>query len=104
MIDMVETLKKARDLIADPAHWTQGVSARTKNGVPCNLSDGYSFCAIGAIDRALYGIALDPNGGFPHSILRKAIRRPSIVDWNDRSSHETVLAGFDAAIALAENL
>lgn len=100
-MSILEILQKARALIADPEHWTRGVSARTRHGIPCTVGEGHSFCAIGALDRAMAGVVWSLDQEFPHDILRKAIGTLGIADWNDRSNHVDVLAGFDKAIELA---
>jgi hypothetical protein len=49
----LETLKAARQLISDPAKWTQGEFARDVDGneVKAWSEDATCFCAYGAIQR-----------------------------------------------------
>ncbi len=49
-----EVLIAARQLIAQPKGWTQGTLARDKDGLQLSYEspEAYSFCLIGAIDRA----------------------------------------------------
>jgi hypothetical protein len=48
---LADLLVRARERITDPAHWTQGVSARDKNGVDTipDFSAAVCWCAIGAL-------------------------------------------------------
>jgi len=45
---------RARQLISDRAHWTQGALAKRKNGLPVEPTDpdAYRYCAVGALTRA----------------------------------------------------
>jgi hypothetical protein len=45
---------RARQLISDPARWTQGDLAKRRNGLSIEPSDpdAYRFCAVGALTRA----------------------------------------------------
>ena len=47
-----QIVKRARDRIADPAHWCQGAFARTADGFQCLFTDplAQSFCAFGALE------------------------------------------------------
>ena len=49
----VEVLRKARELIADPEHWTQSAMARSVNNRPCRVNGpaAYKWCAVGATLR-----------------------------------------------------
>jgi hypothetical protein len=57
-----QIVTRARQLISDPARWTQGELAKRKNGLPIEPSDpdAYRFCAVGALTRA----ASDLTGDF----------------------------------------
>lgn len=98
-----ETLKTARDLIADPAHWTQRTSARDAAATPVPVAspDAKSFCTLGAVDRAA---RLDSHDfyaatDFFYQVIGSA---ESIAQFNDGHTHEEVIALFDAAIEKAE--
>lgn len=111
-----EVLKAARELIADEKHWTQGAFARDKDGKGLLASDicspeAFSFCARGALARVLNWNPHDHRYAQKESELTRLIVRAAngndicnttVSDWNDSSPHEVVLAGFDAAIRLAE--
>ena len=98
----LETLKAARDLISDPARWTQGCAARNVNGEPVDLMDNTAvcWCALGAISIT------DLMRGIGISDASKALRRVTpfglVGQFNDTHTHAEVLALFDAAIAELE--
>lgn len=101
-------LQDARDLIADPDHWTQGYGARTAEGYNIHPTSfgATSFCAVGAVNRVTGG---KPNLMEPAlTSLRAAVLEgaPSgartsgpITTFNDNHTHAEVLAMFDRAIA-----
>lgn len=109
----VETTRQiligARELVARPGGWTQGVFARNRDGEKVCLSqkEAVCFCASGAISRA----AQEQMGGSPEEgensanaleLLFLCIPGPSIPDWNDspgRTQGEVVSA-FDRIIGL----
>jgi hypothetical protein len=98
----LETLKAARDLISDPARWTQGCAARNANGESVDLMDepAVCWCALGAIART----ELVRGSGI--SDASKALRRVTpfglVAHFNDTHDHAEVIALFDAAIAELE--
>jgi len=100
----LETLKAARQLISDPAKWTQGEYARDAdgNGVRAWSEDATCFCAYGAIQR--FTEAEDSGVDF---FLKKACAdkfQLDVVTLNDTHTHAEVLALFDAAIAELEGV
>jgi hypothetical protein len=105
---MLDVLKAARDKIADPKNWTQGVSARNHDGKytnPCNY-DAVSWCASGALYSAadtsheLYHEAIAALAGIPAPL--GAVDK--VVEINDHGTHAEVLAMFDAAIRRIERV
>jgi hypothetical protein len=101
----LETLKAARDLISDPARWTQGEYARDANRIRTQIAsdEAVCFCAQGAIYRV---------GGISHvldaemhlnSTCRKRFGR-GVYSFNDTHTHAEVIALFDAAIAELEGV
>jgi hypothetical protein len=109
-LNHLDVLKKAREVISDPAAWTQGSSARDEEGRSCS-PDSYGavcFCSIGACDLAskvldavdCYGTAL---GALRNFMSQKGYDR-YIADFNDRSNHAEVLAIFDETIKYEESL
>lgn len=104
----ISVLRAARELISDPARWTQDVMARDRDGV--ELRDGYDtgavcFCAEGAIEH-ITGHDL----GFAHPALAAlvvAVRElgeggVTPAGYNDSHSHPEVVALFDRAIVALE--
>lgn len=82
----VEVLDKAREQIARPGGWCQGLPR-----------DG-AVCAVIALAKAGKGYHREPI-----RLLRKAIRRHGVAEWNDKPGRRqaTVVRAFDRAIALA---
>ena len=101
MNSAVEILKAARELISDPAHWTQGSEARDEKGDPvlARSKGARCFCAVGALISAS-GKAPWKR---PLEALRSELPKPIfyVSDFNDTGSHEEVLALFDRAIERA---
>ncbi len=100
----LETLRAARQLITDPAKWTQGEYARDADGneVKAWSEDATCFCAYGAIQRVTEHE--DSEADF---FLRKAGMSKfgiNVIDLNDTHTHAEVLALFDAAIAELEGV
>ena len=99
----LETLKAARDLISDPARWTQGEYARDVNGsgIMPEDEDAFCFCSFGAIGK-IYGLNEDA-APFFHlaNVCAKKFAQP-VIDFNDTHTHAEVMALFDAAIAELE--
>lgn len=93
-------LKRARDLIADPKHWTQKSFARDKNSKMCDPHSPKAdkFCAIGAL-MAIDGSIYDEARNTLHTV-------GYIINTNDcydrRIAHKKVLDHYDKAIELAK--
>lgn len=115
-------LRKARELIADPARWTQGSYFRrgreSREARPGHafLADiarepDCQYCAVGAL---MAGGRLAAPGNFIVSTAARAVvdrvlsRRTTtaLPTWNDdpARTHEEVLQLFDEAIAEAEDV
>ena len=103
-----EILIKARDLIADPARWTQGTAARDANQeITEPESEGaVCWCSMGAVMKV---------EGFANYIRREraydelcdaadALDSASagLSDYNDTHTHAEVMTMFDTAIATAQ--
>ena len=103
----LETLKAARQLISDPAKWTQGEFARDATGYavrPIN-DDCVCFCALGAIAHVDKTHKLRGSAAEKYlSKLCEKSRNISIGIFNDTHTHAEVLALFDAAIAELEGV
>jgi len=123
MKNVRETLIAARELIADPANWKQGGLSEIENDKCVG-----PFCALGAIGRATetlgvgYGADRTGSGDWTFGrmyqeknhtnpevqatrlraseLLGKFLDKP-VHEFNDSSSHDCVLAAFDAAIERA---
>jgi hypothetical protein len=93
-----ETLKAARELIANPERWTKGWFAKKADGSDTNSRnpDAYCWCAYGALHRANYYEAIEPE----HLLSR--LMGGNIAAFNDTHTHPEVIAMFDKAIARAE--
>jgi hypothetical protein len=99
----LETLKAARQLISDPAKWTQGEFARDGDGdaVPVLNPRAHCFCALGAIEKTLgNGAWTESNNAISRVCSRKFDQE--VGHFNDTHTHPEVLALFDAAIAELE--
>jgi len=96
----LEVLTEARDLIADPAHWTQGWFARDMFGgsVDARSPSAACFCTLGAFGRALGRHFMDVTGHPAVERLRSLLPRQDIARFNDTHSHADVIAAFDHAI------
>lgn len=93
-------LRKARDLITDPAHWTQGESARNQYGemVYPNSNTAVCWCAAGAISRAAYTEEYSDQCAAER--LLNACCAGDFINYNDSHTHAEVLALFDKAIGI----
>ena len=91
-----EILIKAKEVIVDPANWTQGQYARNSNMDITSATDENAtcFCSIGALLRI---------GGF-NCDLRMQLSQyadGNIAEYNDTHTHEQVMEVWDKAIAKA---
>lgn len=105
MIDLLQIYYKARKILSNPDHWTQGCLGRDPDGFPVStsgLDTAVSFCAVGALAQA-YNVVSNQK----HNILDRDIVRPlrrclnePVVKWQDSSkrTHREVLDLFDRAI------
>lgn len=96
----VELLTAAKGLIANPENWTRGCAARNILGKPVTTlnSTAYSFCGVGAIDRATHELGLSYKA---QNVAIKALHsliKGSVSGFNDEHTHEEVMQLFDTAI------
>jgi len=100
----LEILKAARELLAVPERWCQGVSAKDKAGVFVDRKrdTAHSFCIVGAIGRSSidydsFDLACDHLRSVQPMVS-------SLANWNDAPgrTHAEVSARFDEAIARLE--
>jgi hypothetical protein len=105
MTETVEILRQARELISDPAHWTQGEYARDADGNFAAVYDpaAVCFCSLGAIAKVMNISDPDAVSLFePAEILDDICFAKCGVKaygFNDSHTHAEVLSLFDAAIA-----
>lgn len=115
---VAETLRLARAVIEDSAHWTKGALAKPSkrsndfNSVPVADPHAGAWCAVGAISRvdgpfesaAIIALAqvINPDDVYTCEVSA----RPVVIDFNDTPGrrHKEILKKFDAAIAAAEAL
>jgi hypothetical protein len=101
----LETLKAARQLITDPAKWTQGEFARDVDGsASFALSErAHCYCALGALEKVIGR----PDYTDAYDKLWRVCRTKfgtDVAAFNDTHTHAEVLALFDAAIAELEGV
>ena len=113
-----QILTAARNLIADPEHWTRETVARDERGRPTEPynPNACQFCALGALSAVFY--RADPFNRTAeqvgeldraHDRAKKALREAgashfgvhsfTISRVNDELGHEATLKMFDTAIA-----
>jgi hypothetical protein len=108
-----DVLMKARALLAEPSHWTQGEYARTPAGIGMMPWSDRAVCWD--LAGAVYFVAAQDQGrcdvmraeleGYPATqLLRNLAGCESLQQWNDDPSrtHAEVLALLDRAIAEVE--
>lgn len=106
-MDTLEILKAARNLISDPARWTQGEYARDAKGYHALATEECAtcWCALGAILK----MTKRENDVYRPVVAQlaqhcRAVDTPApwaVSTFNDTHTHGEVLALFDTAI---ENL
>lgn len=108
-----ELLKKTRELLTDPTHWTQGFYAKNEHGesVPSTAYSATCWCAIGAMEKVWDEMCGDARLGIDYKpkyraqvLLGAANDEGTTVGYNDTvgRTHEEVLAWFDRAIEKAD--
>lgn len=102
-----EILIRARDLIADPARWTQKSSARDAQGSRVNAfaNTATCWCSDGALVKATDWPTGYEAYGRSSRVLRETVAGmglDSYVDFNDTHTHAEVMTLFDTAIATAQ--
>lgn len=95
-----DVLKAARELISDPARWTQYAAARDKDLNPVDVTspEAVKFCAAGAIGRV---VAVNkPSTGLDFAAIDqlRAHATTAICTINDKQGYAAILALFDQAI------
>ena len=100
-----EVLVAARELISDPARWTQGVGARDTDGEGVNSLSEHAvcWCSIGATYKVTDARVNDYQRA--NDVLDAVANDRGYMDvikFNDTRSHSEVLALWDGAIAYAK--
>ena len=102
-----ELLIKAKAVIADPKHWTQGCYAKDAEGqsVGSTKSDAVCWCSVGAAEK----VTCEENAHIARFAAMQYLSEASekfgysnIPEFNDNSSHEIVMKAWDEAIKLAK--
>lgn len=96
-----EALQAARDLIADPEHWTQGTLARDERGWTASTDSpkAVMFCARGAIYRVSPGLSVIVACDVALKPAIEGVGYERLTALNDSTDHATVLAMFDKTLA-----
>lgn len=110
-MNVLIALEQARELLSDPAKWTQGYLARDKDGDSCPASsiDAVCFCALGAIHKVLGLDAFGNEWTAVHEIANSAYMLLAEVvynvpaDYNDTHTHVEVMDMYDQAISVARS-
>ncbi len=100
-----EIIARALELIADEAHWTSLVIARTADGKICEWVHPLAarFCAVGALDRAAYEL-LGPKGdeslkAEKYVLAANNRATDSLPRINDHEGHAAIVSMFKYALA-----
>lgn len=109
MNEVKQVLIDAKALIANPANWTTGAAATTKDNeqVTIEHKDAVCFCTLGAVSRAIHntGAVSAPlyrqSYDLLYSAVQKRVKFTSVASYNDGHTHQEVMELFDEAIAEA---
>lgn len=106
-----ETLQAARDLITDPAHWTQHILARRADGSACLPDDPAAtrWCAAGALakiadaDGIIEGISQKLilsryDNRYQHAWAALTAIVGDLGHYNDHHTHTDIINLFDRTI------
>lgn len=109
---VIEKLKLGRALIADRERWTQGAYARSASdgdgplkGFHCMVRSerAVCWCSVGALKKvAVFEINESPLYKELLKTVTDNSTYESVESFNDNSSHEAVLAMWDATIERLE--
>ena len=104
----VEALRRAKELLSDPAKWTKGAMARGTWGVSCGVAfvGADCFCANGAL-LSLYrgtGECTASGASLWLSAAAQKLGFENVTAMNDAAgtTHADIMALYDRAILLAE--
>lgn len=108
MKSMAELLKNARELITDPAHWTQGAYAKNEYGstTESHADNATCWCAYGVIRKVAYDNDSNSVEGLENAIDACATlltgEECDGIAFNDSHTHAEVLQMFNCAIKRSE--
>ena len=93
-------MQDVRDLLADPARWTQGKFARTAEGDPCYSRSPRAcrWCLEGAISKIAKGQPFWLEDKIRNRLQILVQPYNGLHYFNDMNHHEDVLALLDSAI------
>lgn len=107
----LEIMKKARELISDPVHWTQEENSRNADlrATHPTSKTAVCWCSNGAVTKAVFDLnyplykplANKVFDGFCVFARKHNIR--SVIQYNDNHTHAEVLKLFDDYIKELEN-
>lgn len=103
--DTVTILRKALDIISNPAHWTCYVYARDSSGreIAVDNASAVSFCSVGALAVASGTSVKDAEHSISCKFLEEAASEvgcPYAHELNDKG-HSRAMSMFNRAIELA---
>lgn len=109
MTTTIEILVAARALLADPARWTKGESARDLRGkeVPPNYPSAVCWCMTGALNKVVRSPCMwfKSEAVLSAAELLETTVASEITSFNDNpaTTHADVLRALDAAIERAQS-
>ena len=102
-----EFLIKAKAVIADPKHWTQGRYAQDAEGQDVGPAkpDAVCWCSVGALSKVAYeenahGARFEATKYLAEVAVEYGYN--GIPNFNDSSSHEAVMKAWDEAVKRAK--
>lgn len=106
--DTLTLLKKARELISAPNHWTTEFNAKNAAGYPVASIDetAVCFCSIGALLHYVRNgnhLFISANEKLRDSMNKMSSGLTFVWQYNDSHTHSEVLALWDKTIQRLEN-
>lgn len=104
--EIIQALRKAKEVIADGSRWCCGTYAKTKSGfqVHPHHQAAVSFCSIGALALVMESTPEVAEHSFAGNFLIEAASEMGAAHatkLNDNGGHPAALRMFDRAIELA---
>jgi hypothetical protein len=100
---MLQTIERARFLIANEQHWCRGKLAEDASGISVDPTSASAVrrCGLGAVIDAAYQLTGDDDAAneIAQNALRPRCGISTLVHLNDERGHAAVLALFDQVIA-----